>query len=217
MESSTFSFLQNLNENNNKTWFDANRKMYEAARTDFEKLVQTILDKLAVWEEGFTAQRAKDCIFRIHRDVRFSKNKEPYKANFGAVFSKNGKKDIGAGYYLHLEPGKSFVGGGIWQPEKDVLKKIRQEIDYNFSEFEGIISEKKFKSVFQKIDGEPLKRPPLGYDDSNPAIAYLKLKSFTVGARMDDAAFIRKDASEKVVSIFQTMQPFIFFLNRAVE
>ncbi len=217
LQNTTLTFLKGLAKNNDKEWFDANRKHYETAKKDYEQFVQGILDELAMTEDGFKEQKAKDCVFRIFRDVRFSKNKTPYKANFGAVFSKGGKKTMGGGYYVHLEPGKNFIGGGIWQPEGDVLKKIRQEVDYNFKEFQKIISDKNFKKTFGEIDGERLKKAPQGYDEENPAIEYLKLKSFTVGAAIKDEDFTSKTATKNVLSIFKTMKPFIDFLSRAVE
>lgn len=212
-----FDFLKNLSENNNKVWFEQNKKEYEAAKKEQEIFVTEVLKEMAEREEGFAGQKAKDCMFRIFRDVRFSKDKTPYKTNFGAVFSKGGKKHTGAGYYVHLEPGKSFIGGGIWMPEGDMLKKIRQEIDYNLEPFEGILKEKKFKKLFNEIDGERLKKAPQGYDEENPAISYLKLKSFTLGTSVKDEEAMGKSFVKKTLDVFDTMKPFIDFLNRAVE
>src|SRR4051812_13218438 len=118
LHAATFSFIEKLAKNNNKPWFDEHRNDYAAAKEDFESLVAEVLNGLAANEPAFKEQKAKDCIFRIFRDVRFSKDKTPYKAHFGAFFSKGGRKFPGAGYYLHLEPGgKSFAGGGLWVPE----------------------------------------------------------------------------------------------------
>ena len=144
LQPSTQAFLKNLAKNNNREWFDEHRKEYDVAKKDYEQYVEKMLEELCKEEESFKGQKAKDCIFRIFRDVRFSKDKSPYKANFGAVFSKGGKKHMGAGYYVHIEPRKNFIGGGIWQPEGDMLKKIRQEIDYNLEEFQGILKNKNF-------------------------------------------------------------------------
>jgi len=136
LQAKTISFIGKLSKNNNKPWFDKHRDEYEAAKEDFELLVTEILGGLSVTEPMFKEQKAKDCIFRIFRDVRFSKDKTPYKAHFGAFFSRGGRKFPGAGYYLHIEPGgKSFAGGGLWVPEAPLLKAVRQEIDYNFAEF----------------------------------------------------------------------------------
>src|ERR1700679_1155921 len=133
IQAGTITFLEKLSKNNNNPWFDAHRDEYATAKEDFEAAVAGILAGLAVSEPLFKEQKAKDCIYRIFRDVRFAKDKTPYKAHFGAFFSKGGRKFPGAGYYLHIEPGnKSFAGGGLWVPEAPLLKAVRQEIDYNF-------------------------------------------------------------------------------------
>src|SRR5690606_415816 len=137
--------------------------------------------------------------------------------NFGAVFSKNGKKMDGGGYYVHIEPGSNFIGGGIWMPQGETIQKIRQEIDYNFKEFQKILNTAACKKLFPKIDGAQLKRPPKGYDEENPAIEYLKLKSFTVGTPISDKEIMDKQFTKTTLKTFQTMQPFIEFLNRAVS
>src|ERR1700744_4403630 len=135
IQATTITFLQKLSKNNNKPWFDANREAYAVAKEDFEILVGEILNGLSAAEPLFKEQKAKDCIFRIFRDVRFSKDKTPYKAHFGAFFSRGGRKYPGAGYYLHLEAGcKSFDGGGLWVPEAPLLKAVRQESRHHFKE-----------------------------------------------------------------------------------
>lgn len=218
LQSSTIDFLKKLAKNNNKPWFDNNRDKYQAAKEDFEVLVTAILDGLAVSEPVFAEQKAKDCIFRIFRDVRFSKDKTPYKANFGAFFSRGGRKYPGAGYYLHIDPGgKSFVGGGLWMPEPPLLKQVRQEIDYNFADFKKVISDKKFKKYFSKIDGEQLSKVPQGYNEDNPAIEYLKMKGYTVGCPVSDDDLTAKTLTKKTLEIFAAMKPFIDFLNRPLD
>jgi len=217
LQTATITFLEKLAKNNNKPWFDTHRDDYAAATEDFESLVTEILNGLAGTEPVFKEQKAKDCIFRIFRDVRFSKDKTPYKSHFGAFFSKGGRKFPGAGYYLHIEPGgKSFAGGGLWIPEAQLLKAVRQEIDYNFSEFKTIVEDKKFKKLFGAINGEQLKKLPHGYWEDNPAIEYLKLKSFTVGHNLEDKDVTGKGFIKKTAEVFTTMRPFIDFLNRAM-
>ena len=219
LQTTTLTFLKELSKNNNKVWFDANRDKYAAAKEDFEVVVTDIIKGLAKADPAYADLKAKDCIFRIFRDVRFGKDKTPYKPNFGAAFSKTGRKGGGAGYYLHIEPGgKCFAGGGLWQPEPDTLKKIRQEIDYNFKDFSAIINNKKFKKVFPKIEGEQLKKLPAGYTEDNPAIEYLKMKSYIAGHKaISDADLTAKTIVKDVVAVFTTLQPFIDFLNRGVE
>ena len=218
LQASTITFLQKLAKNNNKPWFDIHRDDYQAAKADYEALITEILAGLSVQEPLFKEQQAKDCIFRIFRDVRFSKDKTPYKAHFGAFFSKGGRKFPGAGYYFHLESGgKSFAGGGLWVPEAPLLKAVRQEIDYNFDEFSNIIENKKFSSLFKKIDGEQLKTLPQGYTADNPAIEYLKMKSYTVSCKIPDADIVGKGVVKKAMDVFTTMRPFIDFLNRSLS
>ncbi len=128
---STISFLKSLKKNNNKIWFDKNREKYDAAKDDFEHFVQSLLQKMIAFDPDMKELEAKKCMFRINRDIRFSKDKTPYKINIAASFNKGGKKSINAGYYFHLQPGgNSFVGGGLWMPNVPELKKLRQEIDY---------------------------------------------------------------------------------------
>jgi len=217
LKQTTLQFLHDLQSNNNKEWMDVNRKSYDAARQDFEQFVADLIGALAQFDPAIGELQAKQCIFRLQRDIRFSKDKSPYKTNFGAAFSRGGRKSTAAGYYFHLEPGGSFAGGGVWMPEADQLRRIRQEIDYNFDEFKAIVEDKKFKAYFPKIDGESLSRPPKGYDDTNPAIHYLKLKSFTVGAKVTDKELTTSGLLQKTMDIYTRMEPFIRFLNRAVE
>src|SRR6266567_3625593 len=128
LQPSTLKFLKELKKNNNKSWFDAHRKEYETAKADFEKFIQSVLDRHSKNDADLKELVAKKCMFRINRDVRFSKDKSPYKTNFGASMNKGGRKSILAGYYFHCEPSESFVGGGLWMPMPDDLKKVRTEI-----------------------------------------------------------------------------------------
>jgi len=220
LQTSTLKFLKDLKKNNTKEWFDTNRKTYEAAKQDFENLVQSVILQHCKRDEEITALKPKDCMFRINRDIRFSKDKSPYKTNFGAFINRGGKKSIYAGYYFHCEPGENFVGGGLWMPMPDALKKVRQEIDYCFDEFSKIINNKKFKTVYGDVyRGEDmiLTRPPKGYDESNPAIEFIKLKSFIAMKKLDDKDMTDKSLSKKIAEAFDALQPMIKFLNRALE
>jgi uncharacterized protein (TIGR02453 family) len=213
----TFQFLSQLKLNNNKEWMDANRKPYEAAKADFEAFVSEVIGRLSLLEPLMSELTAKQCIFRLNRDIRFSNDKSPYKSNFGAAFSIGGKKSEHAGFYLHFEPGQSFVGGGCWMPPAEMLKNIRQEIDYDLPAFEAIVNDKKFKKLYPSIDGEKLKKAPQGYDVENPAIEYLKHKSFTVGHAVKDADLLGNKALDNVLNSFEIMKPFVDFLNRSLE
>jgi uncharacterized protein (TIGR02453 family) len=220
LQKSTLNFLKNLARNNNKEWFDANRKTYEAAREDYIQLADAIIKGFCKKDKDFETLEPKKCLFRINRDIRFSKDKSPYKSNFGASFERGGRISPYAGYYLHVEPGnKSFVAGGVWNPEAERIKLVRQEIDYNWDEFKKIISNKKFKSTFgdlEKTKETSLSREPKGYEKDNPAIDYIKLKSWVVSAPLKDEDLVSKDAVKKILAAFEAMQPMINFLNHAL-
>jgi len=221
LQPSTLKFLKDLKKNNTKEWFEKNRKSYEAAKEDFAALINTVIAQFGKKEEGISSLTAKDCLFRINRDVRFSKNKAPYKSNMGASIIHGGKKSILAGYYFHFEPGgKSFVGGGRYMVEPDMMKKIRQEIDYSWDEFKKIIKNKKFTSSYgdlEKGEGWSLSREPKGYEKDNPAIEYIKLKSWVATTPITDAGLTDKNLAKKLTAAFETLQPLVIFLNRALS
>lgn len=220
IQASTLKFLKDLTNNNNKPWFDDNRKRYDIAKEDFMNFIQTVIDKHAKKDSTLSQLKAKECLFRINRDVRFSKDKSPYKTNFGASINQAGRKSIFAGYYFHLQPGEAFAGGGIWMPPSDVLSNVRQEIDYNFKEFKKIISSAKFKSVFGELyqnDSIRLTRVPKGYDAENPAAEFLKLKSFIGTCNLSEKDLTSKDLLKKTTTAFETLQPLLNFINRSIE
>lgn len=221
LQTSTLKFLKYLKKNNTKEWFEKNRKAYEAAKEDYSALVNSVILQFGKKDESIASLTAKECLFRINRDVRFSKNKAPYKSNMGASIIHGGKKSNLAGYYFHFEPGgKSFVGGGRYMVEPDMLKKIRQEIDYSWTEFNKIIANKKFVNFYgdlEKGEGWSLSREPKGYEKDNPAIEYIKLKSWVATAPITDAELTDKNLVKKITAAFETLQPLIIFLNRGLS
>lgn len=221
LQSSTINFLKKLSNNNSKPWFDAHRNEYLEAKSDFENFVSFLIKKIAQFDKDIEELRIKDCVFRINRDIRFSKDKTPYKTNIGAGFNRGGKKSIYAGYFFHAEPGgKSFVGGGLWMPMAPELKKIRQEIDYNLDEFKSIIQNKNFISEYKELEKTAdlkLINLPRGYDKENPAAEYLKFKSIVVTKPLADGDLTSKNLTEKVIKAFKTLQPLVNFVNKAVE
>jgi uncharacterized protein (TIGR02453 family) len=217
LQPNTLTFLKNLKANNNKPWFDANRTAYDAAKADFVNLVAQLIEGLSQLDPAIaeTPLEAKKCVFRINRDVRFSKNKDPYKSHFGAWFNIGGKKVNSAGYYIHLEPGHTFVAGGLYMPEAPDLAKTRQEIDYNLAEFEGILQHPDFHKQFGNLSREDaLSRPPKGYAADNPAVEHLKLKSFTASSPIPDKALTKPDLAKQVLTRFGALQPLVAFLNK---
>ncbi len=220
LQSSTVKFLKDLSKNNNKPWFEANRKKYEDAKTDFAGFIQTIIDKHGKKDAGISHLKAKDCMYRINRDIRFSKDKTPYKNNIGAYMNQEGKKSILSGYYFHCQPGRSFAGGGLWMPMPPELSKVRQEIDYNLDAFKKIIGSKKFKTIYGDLSNEAeymLSRVPKGYDADNPAAEYLKRKSFVVMTPIKDTDLVSKDLTKKVLEAFEALQPMLKFINESIK
>lgn len=219
LQPATLLFLKGLKKNNNKDWFDKNRKSYEAAKVDFAAFVQAVIAQFGKKDPSVSALHAKDCMFRINRDVRFSTDKSPYKTNMGAYLCSGGKKSMLGGYYFHCEPGKGFMGGGLWMPDPAGLRKIRQEIDYNYSDFKKIIRSKKFTAVYGDLSREAeytLTRVPKGYEADNPAADYLKLKSFVALTPLTDSDLTGKDLIKKTVAAFDALQPLVYFLNQGL-
>lgn len=217
LQQSTLDFLKLLKKNNNREWFDKNRSKYESAKDDFGQFVGALIPQLAKINPGLASLEVKDCVFRIYRDVRFSKNKAPYKTNMGAYFVEGGKKSPKAGFYIQMEPGNSFVAGGCWMPPAPQLKAIRQEIDYNLTDFKKIISATAFKKQFGDLSDMRLKTTPKGYNSENPAIDYLRQTSFIVETRIADKEFTSKTIVKNSAGIYKTMKPFLDFLNRAMD
>jgi len=220
LQLTTVGFLKNLAKNNDKSWFDAHRKQYDAAREDYSQFIDKLIGKICEFDKDLEDLQAKNCLFRINRDVRFSKDKSPYKTNFGASMGKGGKKSGFAGYYFHLEPGKSFFGGGIWMPETDKVKKIRQEIDYCFDEFRAILKQKPFQTTYKDLytgEESKLSRIPQGFEKDNPAGEYLKLKSWLGIMELPDSVLTSKTLLADTVKAAKALMPLNKFLNRAIE
>lgn len=211
------NFLSELKQNNTREWMQEHKKQYEDARSSFIEFVSLLLADLQMIDPDMSGLSAKDCIFRLNRDVRFSKDKSPYKINFSAYFALGGKKSFNGGYYFHLQPGQSFIGGGIYQPMPDMLAKIRQEIDYNPEIIHSIISKEEFKSFFGEIKGERLKTSPKGYSSDHVDIDLLRLKSFIVSKNLDDAKIKSHDLKSEIMKGFTIMKPFKDFLTTAIS
>lgn len=218
IKKSTLEFLAQLSKNNNKEWFDKNRSSYEMAKNNFKGFVEELILNVSKFDSSIKHLEAKDCIFRINRDVRFSKNKEPYKNNFGAILSPGGKKSFSAGYYFQLQPNASFVAGGVWQPPSPQINAIRQEIDYNAKEFKKIIGSKEFKKYFGGLSTEDkLKSAPKGYDKTHPEIELLKYKSFIAVHNLKDKEVVAEDFIGNITTVFKAMLSFNSFLRRACD
>lgn len=212
-----FDVLKQIKTNNNKDWFDANKEKYLLAKDEFEKYTDEIINGIRKFDKkidpGITA---KKCTFRIYKDVRFSKDKTPYKTNMGASINPGGKKSQIAGYYFHCEPGNSFLAGGVYMPMPDVLQAIRQEIDYHPKEFKKIMSSPSFKKYFDGLDEiEKLKTVPKGFDKENEMIEILKHKHFIVTHELKDKDLLDSKKIAYIIEGFKSMKPFIDYLRAA--
>lgn len=214
----TLNFLNELANNNNKEWFERNKKRYELIRIELKQFISAWIDAYSQFDETYINLDPKKCMFRINRDVRFSTNKNPYKTNLGAFLTTGGKNENLAGLYLHIEPGNCFFGAGNYQPMPTQLAKIRQEIDYNYTEFNNIVLSPAFVENFGALSmANKLKRPPKGYDEDNEAIEYLKLKGFTVLKKLNDKTITNDELVNEITKLSLTAKPFVDFLNKAVE
>lgn len=211
----TLDFLAAVAENNNREWFAEHKELYEDARADVISFVEALIPLLADTDPTFPLEtQAKKCVMRIYRDVRFSKNKAPYKNNFGISFKQN--KDSSPEYYLHLQPGKSFFAAGYWMPEAAHLKSIREEIDYNTSEFLEIIEEPEFNRLFKLSTEDTLKKAPKGYDVGHPQIELLKLKSYIATFPITDKELLKPTINNQLKQAFTGIYPFVQFLKKAI-
>lgn len=218
LKKDTLSFIKDVAENNNREWFAENKLRYEESKANVLELVASIIPELSKIDPLISADLdPKKCLLRIYRDVRFSKNKDPYKNNFGMWFSSKSKGGNEPGYYLHIQPGLSFIAGGYWMPDASHVKLIRQEIDYNIGDFKEIINSEDFKSQFKFGGGAALKNAPKGYDPADPNIEYLKLKSFEASMNLNDEEFLNPGIVNKLVTSFETVSPLVAFLRNAIE
>jgi uncharacterized protein (TIGR02453 family) len=213
-------FLEDLIANNNTDWMHANKKRYENYKKDYHSFIASLLAEMKPLDKTLEPLEVKNCTFRINRDIRFSKDKSPYKTNMGVWFTQNKYRKNSPGYYIHFEKGNCFIAGGVWCPEPEELKKIRKEIAYFNEDLETIVNDKNFKKEFKAMtrdESNTLKKAPKDFDPNHPAIEFLKLKSFTASAQIDDALFTNKDFSKTVAQKLIALKPLNDFLNRALE
>jgi uncharacterized protein (TIGR02453 family) len=215
----TLAFLRTLTKNNNREWFEKNKTKFLSAKEEFEIFVSVLVNELTKFDDTLSGLDPKKFIFRIYRDVRFSKDKRPYKTNFGAGISSVGKGLGRPGYYIHIEPGnKSFAAGGLYMPEPDVLANVRQEIDYNGDHLRKIMLDKKFKGLYKDFwDEDKLKTMPKGYAKDHKYVEWLKLKSFIVTHEFADKEVSDKKFIIKVREAFKTVKPLNDFLKQATD
>lgn len=215
----TLQFLEDLKANNNRDWFLENKKRYEIVKKDYHKMVSDFLDAMKPLDPALELLEVKNCTFRINRDIRFSKDKTPYKTHIGVWLSSGSKGQNRAGYYVHIEKGSSFIAGGFYAPESEDLKKVRKEIAFFHEDLEEILAEKNFKKTFGDFDRNErslLKNPPRGYEKEHPAIELLKLKSFEASQKFDISEVLEKDFVSKMSKRLIVLKPLNEFINRAL-
>jgi uncharacterized protein (TIGR02453 family) len=214
------AFIDDLTINNNTEWMHANKKRYENFKKDYHAYIASVLAEMKPLDKSLEPLEVKNCTFRINRDIRFSKDKQPYKNNIGVWFSQNKNRKNSPGYYIHFEKGKSFIAGGVWCPEASELKQIRKEIEFFHDDLETVLNDSDFKKEFNSLTVEEnnrLKNAPKGFDINHPAIELLKFKSFTASQKIDDKLFTDKDFAKKIAKKLIALKPLNDFLSRSLE
>lgn len=213
----TLHFLKKLKINNNREWFDSNKTEYLASKEIFEEFVSELIKGINKFDKKVSLDlKPKDCTFRIYKDVRFSKDKTPYKNNMSASINPGGKKSNIPGYYFHLEPDACFLAGGVYMPMPDVLKAIRQEIDYNPLPLINVLKSASFKKEFNGLDEEDkLKNPPKGFNKDHAHSEILKNRHFIVSQKFENKVILKKDGLSKTLDSFKAMYPFLDYLRKA--
>lgn len=214
----TLHFLKKLKINNNREWFDCNKTEYLASKERFEEFVSELIKGINKFDKKVSLDlKPKDCTFRIYKDVRFSKDKTPYKNNMSASINPGGKKSNIPGYYFHLEPDGCFLAGGVYMPMPDVLKAIRQEIDYNPLPLINVLKSSSFKKEFNGLDEEDkLKNPPKGFNKDHAHSEILKNRHFIVSQKFENKVILKKEGLIKTLDSFKAMYPFLDYLRKAI-
>lgn len=208
-----YSFLKELKANNNREWFNANKDKYLEVKSFVEDFTQKVINGLAVADPRIANLTPADCTYRIYRDTRFSADKTPYKTHIGIFICPGGKKSIRCGYYIHLEPGNSLLGGGCWCPPAPVLKAIRKEIYDNVEEYLEIIENPEFKERYPEVGFDRVKTAPKGFPKDWEYIDLIKPRDYTVLAPVGDTFMKSRDAVKNIVSYFETQIPYNNFID----
>ena len=217
IEKSTLKFLKDLEQNNNRDWFQANKKSFEAAQDNVTALAGYLIGEIGKFDPAVASLDPKSCVFRIYRDIRFSKDKSPYKTNLGAYISPGGRKSMQPGYYIHIQPGQFFVAAGKHMPDASELLKIRTAIASDPKAFKKIVEKRSFVENFGELHGESLSRPPKGFTEDSPVIEYLKLKSYTVAKDYCNNKLITSAEFPKpIVKDFKAMFPLVNYLRKVL-
>lgn len=210
-------FLLQINNNNDREWFQKNKQLYSLAKEEFQAFVDSLLVKMSDFEDLGDLE-GKKCIYRINRDLRFTPDKTPYNSHFSALIAINGRRTKLAPYYFKIKPnGQSVIAGGVWETNAPLANTIRQEIDYCLEEFRAIINHRAFKDRFGQVTGNSLKRVPKGYDEEHPLIEILKLKQFLVHHNIDKKVYMSSSFQDYLIESFLILKPFLDFMNKPLD
>ncbi|MEP7077363.1 MAG: DUF2461 domain-containing protein [Acidobacteriota bacterium] len=218
LKKETLTFLKTLDKNNDREWFNAHKDQFTAAKENIAAFTGNLIALISKFDPDISGTLAADCVFRIYRDVRFSKNKNPYKNNLGAYIAPGGRKSTSPGYYFHFQPGHSFIAAGLHMPDSADLLKVRKAIDTMPKEFLKTVEVKSFTERFDGLHGEKLKLMPKGFPADHPQIEYLKMKSMTAHREYkDDKIALARDYPKLLAADAKALYPFISFLRSALR
>jgi len=210
-------FLKDLEANNTREWFDQNRGRYDETRKKFLTVAELLIHEIRQFDPDIPVLNPKDCVFRIFRDVRFSKDKLPFKSNYGCYVARGGKKSGYAGYYLHIQPGECFLSGGIYMPSPENLQAIRQEIYYHPKNYMELIENKKFKSTFTLEYFDKLKIAPKGYPKDWEHLELIKNRNYAFGHSIKETELYAPDFLKNAIELFKIIYPLNHYLNKAID
>ena len=209
-----FDFLKQIKKNNNRDWFNAHKDLYLVSHENVIGFANGLLELLSK-QDNIETVSGKKSLYRIYRDIRFSKNKTPYKTHWGGFLTR-ATQQLRGGYYFHIEPDNSFVGGGFWQPNSEDLKRIRFSIAADDSELREVLSDKKFKKTFGELMGDQVKTAPQGFKKDHPSIDLLRFKQFLVMKKYTDKEVLDKGFANEVVKTFTVMRPFFDYMSEVL-
>lgn len=219
LSKNAINFIEDLKQNNNTEWMHTNKKRYESFKKDYHSWINDLLLQMKPLDKSLELLEVKNCTFRINRDIRFSKDKQPYKTNIGMWMSMDKNRKNAPGYYIHYEKDNSFIAGGVWCPEPAELKKIRTEIAFFHDDLYSILNDKNFKKEFKQLtidEKNTLKNVPKGFEIDHPAIDFLKMKTFTASQKIEDKIFTDTNCSKIIAQKIIALKPLNEFLNRAL-
>jgi len=212
-----FDFLKRLAANNNREWFKEHRAEYDAVVAEEETLANILIARISFFEPGVMRLEPKDCMYRIYRDIRFTKDKSPFKNHIGIFVNPKGKKSLHCGYYLHFEPGNCMIAGGGWCPSTEMLRAIRQSIFDNIDEYKKIVNNPVFSGYFPTIGMERLKTAPKGFPKDFEDMQYLQPKDYVIARNVPDSFFEKPGFMDEVMKTFEAMKPYHDFLNYTID